>query len=328
MNIKELAAYANVSVATISRVLNDDVRVKKETRERVKRAIAETGYTTNTLGRNLRISKSDVVLVVMPDMKNPFYADIVEGIDERCRQYGFSAMVCNTYDSHEKLQYYCGYIEKKQARGVILVSPTWKRDYGFLRGRPIVSCCESSDSLPCAQVDIDNVQAGYDATKYLLSLGAKRIALIGGGKVAASSDKRERGFRLAAEEACVKVDESLVLDNCFRYEEALAASRKLLAENPPDAVFATSDEMAIACMNVAEEKGLRVPEDIKIIGFDNIRFSTFVKPKLSTVDQPRYDIGVNAVEQLVKVLNGTPTQLTMCPYKLIRRGSTEKGEEK
>lgn len=327
MNIKELAAYANVSVATVSRVLNDDARVKRETREKIRRAIEETGYVPNTLGRNLRISQSDVVLVVMPDMENPFYADIVEGIDERCRHYGFSAMVCNTYDSHEKLQYYCSYIEKKQARGVILVSPAWNRDYSFLRGRPVVSCCESSVSLPCAQVDIDNVQAGFDATKYLVSLGAKRIALIGGGKVAASTDKRERGYRLALEEAGIALDENLIEQTCFKYEEAYAAANRLLAVAPPDAVFATSDEMAIAFMNAASEKGLRVPEDIKIIGFDNIRFSAFVKPRLTTVDQPRYDLGVNAVDQLVKVLNGTPTETVMRPYKLIRRGSTENRED-
>lgn len=101
MTIKELAAYANVSVATVSRVLNGNPLVRPETREAVLRAVEETGYTTNSLGRNLRISKSDVVLVVMPNIENPFYADIVAGIDKRCRELGLNAMICNTYDSHE-----------------------------------------------------------------------------------------------------------------------------------------------------------------------------------------------------------------------------------
>lgn len=323
MTIKELAAYANVSVATVSRVLNSDPKVRPKMRENVRKAIAETGYTANSLGRNLRISKSNVVLVVMPDMKNPFYADIVAGIDRRCRELGLSAMTCITYDSYEKLKYYCQYIALKQARGVILISPVWNRDYRFLAGEPVVVCCESDETIPCSQLDIDNIGASFDATKYLISLGARRIAFIGGGEVAASSFKRETGFRRAMADAGYEVDEELVTKDCFTYEQGCKAASRIFEKTIPEGVFAASDELAIAFINEAGKRGISIPQQMKVIGFDNIRYSTFVTPKLSTVDQPRYEIGMKAVDQLMDILEEKPIKTIMCPYTLLRRGSTE-----
>lgn len=328
MTIKELAAYANVSVATVSRVLNGNPLVRPETREAVRRAVEETGYTTNSLGRNLRILKSDVVLVVMPNIENPFYADIVAGIDKRCRELGLNAMICNTYDSHEKLRHYCGYIDLKQARGVILISPTWKRDYKFLEGMPVVSCCETYEELPCSQVNIDNTRAGFDATQYLISLGAKRIAYIGGGQVAASGVEREKGFRDAMKEAGLPVEETLVDSGCFSYEQGLESARRIFSTCVPDGVFAWSDEIAIAFMSEARARGISIPKQMKVIGFDNIRYSTFVTPQLSTVDQPRYEIGARAVNELMRVLDGNPPRTIRCPYTLLKRGSTEEEDKR
>lgn len=324
MNIKEVAAYAKVSVATVSRVLNDDPSVAPKTSEAVRKAIAETGYVRSALGRNLRRAQSDVVLVVLPNMNNPFYADIVKGIDSRCKDYGLSAMACNTYDSYEKLKYFCDFIEKRQARGVIIVSAPWKRDYSFLEGLPVVGCCESREDMPCAQVDIDNVQAGYDATKYLISLGAKRIALIGGGEISPSNIKREQGYRLAMRDAGYPIDESLVVNNCYNYEQGSAVAKRILNASP-DALFAAADEIAVSFINAAQDMGISIPDELKIFGFDNVHYSTFVKPKLSTIDQPRYEMGVQSVDQLMRVLDGKRARTVMCQYKLIRRGSTEKG---
>ena len=279
MNIKEVAAYAKVSVATVSRVLNDDPSVAPKTSEAVRKAIAETGYVRSALGRNLRRAQSDVVLVVLPNINNPFYADIVEGIDSRCKDYGLSAMACNTYGSHEKLEYFCGFIEKRQARGV---------------------------------------------TKYLISLGAKRIALIGGGEISPSNIKREQGYRLAMRDAGYPIDESLVVNNCYNYEQGSAVAKRILNASP-DALFAAADEIAVSFINAAQDMGISIPDELKIFGFDNVHYSTFVKPKLSTIDQPRYEMGVQSVDQLMRVLEGKKARTVMCQYKLIRRGSTEKG---
>lgn len=320
MTIKEVASIAGVSVATISRVINNDKSVSNETRESVLKVIQNTGYVPSGLGRNLRISSTETILVVLPSIENPFYSEIVKGIDTRSEELGFQTIFCNTYDSYESLKEYCNYIERKLAVGVIIVSPAWNHSYSFLKNRPIISCGESYENMPCVQIDIDHTKGGYDATKYLIQKGAKKIAYIGSSYVAVTSIRREKGYRQAMMEAGLEIDEKMILTGYSTYQEAYSISDKLLKDNVPEAVFASSDELAIGFYNRAIEYGYQIPKDILLMGFDNIKFAYIFN--LTTIEQPRYEMGVKSVDQLYNIIKGEKAQDIVCEHKIITRRST------
>lgn len=325
MTIKQVAEYANVSVATVSRVLNGDPKVKGVTCDAVKKAIKETGYVANAVGRNLRTAQSNVILVILPMIQNPFYGNIVRGIEEYCRNLRYNVLICNVYERHDLVTYYCEYIDKKLVDGIIFVSPVWKRDYSFIKDKPVVSCFESDPAMPVPQIDIDNVQAAREAVEYLISLGAKDIALVGGGSYSPSSFKRKRGYLDALAAHGLPVDPDVMLEGYFTYADGMRAAETLFARRKPDAIFADSDEVGVACINAARDHGYRVPDNLLVMGFDNVSFSEFSRPALTTVDQPRYDIGAYAAEQLIARIEGKPVGDKIFPHKIVIRGSTEKG---
>ena len=323
LKIKDIAREAGVSVATISRVMNNDPKVKGETKEMVLSVINTIGYVPNSLGRNLRTLKTNTILVILPTIDNPFFSPIVHGIDKEAEIKGYNVLLCNTYNSHEKFLEYCGYIHRKQADGIIVISPSGLRDYSILENIPVVVCCESNELIPCPQVDIDSVKAGYDATKLLISKNRKRIAFVGGGMQSSSSIKHEQGYRNALADAGIVIDESLIVKEYYDFEGGYEAAERLFCNNKiPDAIFAASDELAITIMNSAEDKGIKVPDDLMIMGFDDIEFASIVKPTLSTVEQPCKQMGKYAMDMLYSVMSGEKVSNITCEHKLILRNST------
>ena len=327
MKIKDIAREAGVSVATISRVINNDPKVSRETKEKVMVVINAIGYVPNSLGRNLRTLKTNTILVILPTIDNPFFSPVVHGIEKEAELKGYNVLLCNTYNSHTKFLEYCSYISKKQADGIIVVSPAGLRDYSILENIPVVVCCESHESIPCPQVDIDGIKAGYDATKLLIEKNRKRIAFVGGGMQSTSSVKHERGYRNALIDAGMVIDESLIVKDYYDFQGGYEAAERLFCDKDkiPDAIFAASDELAIAIMNSADDLGLKIPSDIMIMGFDNIEFASVVKPTLSTVEQPCKQMGKYAMDMLYNIINGEKVNNITCEHKLILRKSTSEG---
>lgn len=323
MKITEIAKKAHVSVATVSRVINDDPKVKASTKKLVSDVIREYGYVPNNLGRNLRTLSTNTVLVVLPTIDNPFYSPIVHAIEDESAKRGYNVMLCNSYNSYEKLIEFSGYINKKTADAMIVLSPENGRDYSFLTRVPAVVCGETQDSIAVPQVDIDHEKAGYEATKHLLDCGRRRIAFIGGSEHSASGVKRERGYLRALADAGIEPDPKIIMKAFYDYSGGMEAAKLLLKSSDFDAVFAISDELAIGFGAVASAAGKRIPEDIAVMGFDDIEESSVFRPRISTVAQPRYDMGKWAAEQLFAILEGKQTKrLKIIDYKLIVREST------
>ncbi|HOQ08061.1 MAG TPA: LacI family DNA-binding transcriptional regulator [Clostridiales bacterium] len=327
--IKDVAKRAGVSVATVSRVINGSSRVSPATAKKVRTAVAELNYRPNLLGRNLRKTRSERVLVLIPNIANPFYAEIVKGVEDVASQHGYSIMLCNTDSDPEREKRYVKMLKSRLADGAILMASemTGEELTELSLEIPIVQCCEYKAGLPITHVSINNEMAAYKAVKHLIGLGHKKIAFIGARNQFLSSLRRKEGYLRALEEAGIDFDPACCAYGDYSYESGFRIMKQLLKLDPrPTAVFCVSDMMAIGAIRSAMEENLLVPEDLAVCGFDNIHFSSMFKPAITTVSQPMYDLGCMAMEALINIIEGKKegTAEYFLEHELIIRESTVK----
>ena len=327
MTIKDIAKLAGVSVATVSRVINDDTGVAEKLRNKVLQAINETGYIPNSAGRNLRKSKSDMILVMLPTLSNPFYAKILKGIEKRASEHDYGVLVSVTHHESRIEKKYIKMLQMKQADGVIsLFSTLSKEELNELAGKyPFVQCCEYTDGAHLPYVMIDNKKAAYEATKYFISLGHKRIAMISGSFYESSEHAREQGYKEALINAGLPFDEGYIFKSNYKPESAMEICRKLMdMPTPPTAILAVSDTLAIGAIKYLKSVGVEVGKDIDVIGFDNASITRVYDPTISTVSQPRYDLGTVSVDLVIEKINdlNTVNKGIILPHELILREST------
>lgn len=327
--IQDVAKAAGVSVATVSRVLNKSSSVTRSTREAVLDAIKQMDYRPNLLGRNLRRTETRLILALLPNIANPFYARIVKGMEDIARKNGYNVMLCNTDSNAERERVYLELLKNRLADGVIFMAPEidGKELTAIGRDFPVVQCCEYKEGAQVPLASIDNHTAAKKAAKHLISLGHKRIGMISCDNSFLSTIRREQGFKMALEEAGIVFDEQLVVYGDYSFKSGRRAAFSLLAlDERPTAIFAISDIMAIGVLRAAREKGLRVPEDLAVVGFDNISFASMCSPMLTTVSQPKYDIGCTAMELLLRKMRGElkePVDIVL-ENELVIRESTIK----
>jgi len=327
-NIKEVARYAGVSVATVSRVLNDSPNVKSETREKVFSAIKELGYQPNLLGRNLRRTRTNLVLVLLPSIANPFYAAIVKGIEDVAHNNGYNIMLCNTESNVERERLYIRLLKNKLADGVIFLAPQISADEltELSLKYPVVQCCEYRENAGVSHVSIDNFMAAYEATKHLIRLGHKKIGLLSSDNDFISTKQRENGYRKALEEYRIMLNKIWLGFGDYGYNSGYDYGSKLLGnDDRPTAVFAISDLMAIGVIKAAADKGITVPDDLSVVGFDNISYAYMHTPSLTTISQPRYDIGEAAMKLMLAHINEPdyPPCSLILKHQLVLRESTQ-----
>lgn len=325
--IQEVAKKANVSVATISRVLNNSPYVKNETRERVLDAIKELNYSPNLSGRILRRNETKIVLVLLPTISNPFYSKAVTGIRHTADKLGYLILICNTESDAKKEMEYLNLLKFKQADGAIMMSK--ESDIEKLEeigaSHPIVQCFEYRKSDKLSYVSVDNEQAAYEAVKYLIELGHKRIGLVGCDTKYPSAEQRESGYKKALRDANIEIDSDLIIRGDYGFRSGYNCAGKLV-EQKPTAIFAISDMQAIGVTKALKGMGLKVPEDISVVGFDNVTFSEIYDPGITTVSQPTYNMGSKAMDILIGELKGeskAPQQIIM-KHELIIRESARK----
>ncbi|GLS26780.1 LacI family DNA-binding transcriptional regulator [Marinibactrum halimedae] len=334
VSIKEVAQLAGVSTATVSRFINNPDQVKQHTRERVQKAISETGYAPNTLARNFRRGKTHIVVVVLPSVGDPFFEGIMEGIWRVAREQGYSILVRETLFNTVDFDEFTHMIFSKQADGIILLaSPSPFREGVSIdderKQPPIILSCENvtPELKNFPSVRIDNVAAATEATTYLISLGHKRIAFMFGKSSSTLTADRETGYRKAMKKAKLPIDDTWVSEGGLTLEGARRAVRKLINSSaPPTAIFCANDEMAIGAIHEIKAAGLSVPEDISVVGFDDIRYAEVVDPPLTTIAQPAEEIGERTMYRLCKAIDGSDIGLgaETVPHKLIVRRSTAK----
>lgn len=327
--IKDLAERLGVSTATVSRALAGSELVAEPTRTRIREEAEKLDYRPNVSARNLRTRRSMAVLVVVRDIGNPFYLDVLKGVEAEARKAGYSVLMGNTENSPEREAEYFNMLRDAHADGMILI--TGKMPSGFrplAPGQdypPIVVASEPIDDSPFPHVIIDNEGASAEAVRHLISLGHTRIAHIAGPVPEPLSVRRREGYRRALDDAGLQRPESYEQRGDYLLESGAAASRALMAlAEPPTAIFAANDEMAFGAINALRMAGKRVPEDVSVVGFDNIYFSGAFYPPLTTVSQPRMEMGRAAMAIVLTLLQGRkpPRQTLELPTELIVRQTT------
>lgn len=325
--IKDVAKLAGVSTATVSRVLRNEPNVSDETMQRVLAAIEKLNYEPSLLGRNLRKQSTMFVIVVLPDITNPFFAKILRGIEDVAHSFGYTVMLCNTDNDPERELAYTNILRRNGADGVIFLTARVDSIHLLQLAaiKPVVLGCEYVRGLPLTQVSIDNYRAAFEATSHLLQLGHRRIGFINGPDNVILCRDREAGYQMALHQAGIAPDPNLCWQGEFEYEVGLrGASHMLDLPDPPSAFFCSSDVLAIGAANAVRARGLRVPEDVAIVGFDDIEFARMYRPALTTVTQPMYQIGETAMRLLVELMQRkdlSPRQVVL-PHQLTIRDSS------
>lgn len=327
VTISEVAKEANVSRATVSHVINNTRFVSEETRQRVEQAINELGYRPNVLARSLRLGETLTLGLILPDSSNTFFAEIGRSIEIAAFESGYSVILCNSGEDPDKESLYIDILTKKQVDGIILV-PTCIH-YDAIRSLkklqvPIVLMDRELTDLALDTVLVDNLMGGLIATRYLTSLGHRRIGCIAGPSSINPSAQRLLGYQQALKEAGIPFDKSLVRIGEFSALSGWSRGNDLLSmSKPPTAIFACNDMMAIGLLRAAHEKGIRVPEDLSLIGFDDIEPVSFTIPPLTTIAQPKIEISEKAIKFLIQRINNPQRdpQYEILPVSLVIRDS-------
>lgn len=329
-NIYEVARRAGVSTATVSRVLSRPDVVAADTRRKVMQAVEDMGYAPNSAAKTLRTRRSEKILVTVPDISNPFFSRILQGIQDAAQRDGYSVLLADTQHDERREEKYARMLQRKEADGLVFLGHRLPMAAAELakamapRCAPIVHGCEYSPNLGVPSVHIDNAKAAADAFDHLYALGHRRIGIITGPLVSPLSRDRLQGVTDRARQRGV-ADELMVARGDFSLESGSTAAEALLEWNePPTALFCFNDMMAIGAIAIARQRGLRVPHDLSVIGFDDILVAAYMDPPLSTVAQPMREIGEGAVRLLLEILRGDgiePVSITL-PHRLTIRAST------
>lgn len=329
-SIKDVAKEAGVSIATVSRVLNDVDVVNEDTKKKVREAIDKLGYRPNIVARSLKTQKTSTIGIIVPDISNQFYPEIVRGAEDVANIYNYNIILCNADLDPEKEMEYLNVLREKMVDGVIYMSNSLEPQIIELMKKlqmsiVLVETTEKDKMFP--SVTIDNEKAAFDAVEYLIKKGNKRIAYIGSHADAENAGARRfDGYKLALQENNLSFDESLVHFGSLKAQDGHEGVLHILEKGKFDAVFCSGDEVAMGAINALREKGISVPEEVDVMGFDNIYAASIFYPKLTTIAQPMYDMGSVGMRMLIKIINKQKLDLEhyVLPHELVERDSCKR----
>ena len=322
VRIKDIAEALGLSTATVSRAISTPGRVAEPTRSLVQAKAAEMNYRPNVQARSLRTQKSMSIIMAVRDIGNPFYLEVFKGAEAAAHDANYTVLMGNTENNPSREAEYFEMLRDGNADGMILMTGSlpdgWKGPNGS-----VVVALEMIEDGGFSQVVIDNAAAAQKAVDHLVAQGHRRIAHIAGPEGEGMSARRKAGFVAAMASHGLTLPPGYLQPGDFRFDRGREATRTLLALNqPPTAIFAANDEMAFGVLHEAQHQGLRIPDDLSVIGMDDIHLSRAMFPPLTTISQPRQDIGRHAMEMLLSQLGGTDDpQETLLPTTLIERAT-------
>lgn len=326
VTIKDVARAAGVSPSTVSRALNDSPLIREETKARIRRIAEELGYERNELARGLVMGASGAVGLVIPDITNPFFAEVTRGVGEVAHAQGYGVILCNTEEDPDRERSYIGLLRRKRVDGLILTSVTAEDPYLKTLARskmPFVLVSRSSKVVDAPYVGVDDRLGGRLAVEHLVELGHRDIAFIGGPAGVQSCLDRLAAFEAVLVERGIPVREEWIGFSDFTQESGYkVALRYLSGKKRPTAVFAANDVVALGVLQAADELGLSVPEDLSVVGYDDISYAALPRIQLTTVAQPSFDMGKIAAEWLLSTLRGRPQRRLyrlLTPKLVVRR---------
>lgn len=329
ITIIDVADVAGVSYATVSRVLNNKEHVTPEKRERVLRAMAQLGYVANTQARSLAGGASHVIGLMVNYLSSAYVVEIMRGVDKALQANQYDLVLYSTHTQKTRESTYVTRLTHHLADGLLLILPQQTQTYlDALRKRrfPHVLVDYLSDGADAPSVATTNVRGAYDAVTYLLQLGHRRIGFITGDLQTGCAQQRLEGYKAALKDYGVVEEPEFIREGMFFQPEGYQCTHQLLGlSNPPTAIFASNDSMAFGVMEAARERGLRLPEDLSIVGFDDIPQAVHVHPQLTTVHQPLEEMGERAAFLLLHYLKNPDAAIEHIelPTTLIRRESCQ-----
>jgi LacI family transcriptional regulator len=325
--VKEVAERAGVSAASVSRALSGTRGVREPVRSRILEAAQELSYRPNRAARDLRVRSSRAVGVLIPDIENPFFTSLVCGIEDVLRKTDYSLLLASYSEDPDLEERRLEVFRAEGVRGLIFAaSRTPSRLYAELAksGMALVAVSRDVPRLPADQVTVANQEGAHAATSHLIQLGHNRIAIINGPLVFTTARDRQAGYEQALREAGIAIDERLVVHSDFRQSGGYTGMRQLLElPSPPTAVFTGSNLLTLGALQAIHERHLTIPNDIAIVGFDDLPWATSLRPPLTTVAQPSFDVGRTAAELLMARVRepDLPRRQVMLETKLIIRSS-------
>ncbi|MBS4173845.1 catabolite control protein A [Bacillus sp. FJAT-49736] len=329
ITIYDVAREANVSMATVSRVVNGNPNVKPATRKKVLEVIERLGYRPNAVARGLASKKTTTVGVIIPDISNIFFAELARGIEDIATMYKYNIILSNSDQNKEKELHLLNTMLGKQVDGIVFMGGNITEEHvqEFKRSPvPIVlaGSIEPFNKIP--SVNIDYKQAAYDAISEFIEKGHKQIAiLIGPLHDPINRELKLEGYKEALQKAGIPFNEELVLEGDYTYDSGIEAWEKLREQTvKPTAIFAGNDEMALGVVHGAQDDGVVIPEQLEVITSDNTRLALMVRPQLTSVVQPLYDIGAVAMRLLTKYMNKEKVteNIVILPHRIEHRSST------
>lgn len=333
-SIVDVAKRAGVSVTTVSRVINDSPHpVKQNTRQRVLQAAEELNFVPSALARALVSDNTQIIGVIVGDASDPYFATIVRGISDVAREKGYLTMICNSDRIPDVELSYVRMMRDYHIDGIIfggggLNDESHLNEMGELIGRlrerhiPVVSLGRHLFESP--QVNIDNTMAAAQMTEYLIGLGHRRIGFIAGPEVLTTTALRRDGYRQALQESGIPYDPELVVSSKFTYDSGQDATDILLSREPqPTAIFGSNDLVAIGCLARLRERGISVPEQMSVAGFDDIFAARYVNPPLTTIQVPMWEMGAMGMQKLLQMIQTTDEveEVTLLEHSLVIRAS-------
>jgi DNA-binding LacI/PurR family transcriptional regulator len=309
VTMRHIAKRAGVSIGTVSHVINGTANVREKLRERVLDAIRNLGYQPSQLARGLRKNQTSMLVMMMPDVTNPFFPAVVRGVEDVAYNSSFRLVLCNTDNDARKEISYLNELQAYRPAGWLVIPAVDSEIAAQLKSAaslpPVVCIDRRPDGWDGDLVLVANEAGAYSATGHLLRMGHRQLAVITGPLHLANAVERLKGFKRALAEAKVPLEPDYIREARFDRESGYQAATRLLGMLPrPTAIFACNDLMALGVLLAARELGLRCPEDLSIVGFDNLDFAEFTAPALTTVHQSGYQLGTTAARLLLERING------------------------
>lgn len=330
ISIKDVAKEADVSIATVSRVLNDIDVVNDDTKKRVLDAIKDLGYRPNIVARSLKTQKTRTIGIIIPDISSQFYPEIVRGAEDVSNIYNYNIILCNTDQDTEKEIEYLMVLREKMVDGVLYMSSSLEQGVIDTINElqvPIVLIETEDKEKLFPSVTIDNEKASYDAVTYLIEKGNSKIAYVGtSGDALNAGAIRYHGYKRALSEKNLKFDKDIIRFGGLKVKDGYESMNSIISKCSVDAVFCGSDEIAIGAINSLRDNNIKVPDDVDVVGFGNSYYSSIYYPKLTTMSEPTYDMGSVAMRMLIKIIDKKELEhkYYVLPHELIKRDSCKK----
>lgn len=328
--MKDIAKLAGVSTSTVSHVINKSRFVSEEISERVNKAARELNYRPSALARSLKVNRTKTIGMLVTTSTNPFFGEVVKGVERSCYQQGYNLILCNTEGDNERMRGSIDTLLQKRVDGVILMCSSLEGEridvFEQYPDIPVVVMDWGPMLFTSDKIQDNSLRGGYLAAKHLIDSGHKEIGCITGPLVKHQAQMRYEGYKRALIEAQLSFHADWIIESDFECEGGYEAFNRMYEKGPlPSSIFVCNDMMAMGVINAAHEKGIKIPEELSIIGYDDIHIAKFMTPSLTTIHQPKYRLGKAAVEALLNKVEGreTDAQVVQLEPTLIERATVK-----